>query len=50
MVKKDPAAHKTRLPAGWDEKMSSSGKRYYVNVYTKKSMWSYPVLPEGWRE
>jgi hypothetical protein len=39
-----------RLPRGWDERMSGSGHRYFVNIYTKITRWDYPTLPKGWEE
>ncbi|KAF6028299.1 hypothetical protein EB796_013403 [Bugula neritina] len=34
------------LPEGWEEKTSrSTGKTYYVNTYTKESMWERPTEP-----
>ncbi|XP_067940856.1 putative peptidyl-prolyl cis-trans isomerase dodo [Watersipora subatra] len=34
------------LPEGWEEKMSrSTGKPYYVNTFTKESIWERPTEP-----
>ncbi|KAK7505000.1 hypothetical protein BaRGS_00003570 [Batillaria attramentaria] len=34
------------LPPGWEKKMSrSSGREYYLNIYTKESQWDPPTAP-----
>jgi len=34
------------IPSGWEKHVSrSSGKTYYLNVYTKESQWDLPTKP-----
>lgn len=35
-----------RIPAGWEKHTSrSSGRDYYLNIYTKESQWEVPSKP-----
>ena len=36
----------TPLPPGWEERRTSSGRRYYVNASTRSSQWTRP-LPDS---
>lgn len=34
------------LPSGWEKKVSrSSGREYFLNIYTKESQWDPPTSP-----
>lgn len=37
----------TPLPPGWEERRTSSGRRYYVNPSTRSSQWTRPMPETG---
>eukprot|EP01028_Stygiella_incarcerata_P012767 TRINITY_DN803_c0_g1_i2.p2 TRINITY_DN803_c0_g1~~TRINITY_DN803_c0_g1_i2.p2 ORF type:complete len:359 (+),score=85.65 TRINITY_DN803_c0_g1_i2:1222-2298(+) len=55
----DPGDGKGPLPVGWDVKVSSNGKKYFVNHKEKSTTWDDPrdtladddeELPDGWEK
>lgn len=38
---------KDELPAGWEERLTQTGRVYYVNHVTKTTQWSRPTEPAG---